>query len=48
MLNKLKNIKLIICDVDGVLTDGYLLINERGLFAENEYKGWLPCGMLVV
>ncbi len=30
MLNKLKNIKLIICDVDGVLTDGYLLINERG------------------
>ncbi|MFZ4263383.1 KdsC family phosphatase [Sphingobacterium sp. HJSM2_6] len=30
LFNKLKNIKVIILDVDGVLTDGTVLVNEQG------------------
>jgi 3-deoxy-D-manno-octulosonate 8-phosphate phosphatase (KDO 8-P phosphatase) len=31
LLNKLKNIKLVILDVDGVLTDGGIIYNDNGL-----------------
>jgi 3-deoxy-D-manno-octulosonate 8-phosphate phosphatase (KDO 8-P phosphatase) len=31
LLNKLKNIKLVILDVDGVLTDGGIIYNDNGM-----------------
>ena len=41
VLNRLKRIKLLILDIDGVLTDGGIIYNDNAIETRSDFKWFL-------